>query len=319
MHLTLHQLRIFRTVAETGSITRAAKQLHLTPPTLSIQLRQLSEAAGLPLYEVVGRRLRLTEAGHDMFEAARAVDEPLRRLEQQLSARQGIERGRLKIAAVSTGEYFMPRVLGNFRRQHPGIEASLSILPRSALIERLNEGLDDWYLMTRPPSDRRLENQQVGINPLVMIAAPDHPWTRAPSIGFDLIARTGFVVREQGSGTRLWTEEWLQRFGVELRPELELGSNEAIKQAVRGGHGLAVISLHAVQLELEAGELVMLDVPYFPAPVYWHLVQKPDRRLTPAAEAFHNHLLAEMPRLDQQLVQRLHDNDQPWPPTDHQA
>ncbi len=313
MNLTLHQLRIFRTVAETGSITRAAKQLHLTPPTLSIQLRQLSEAAGLPLHEVVGRRLRLTEAGHDMLEAAREVHAPLRRLEQQLAARKGIRRGRLKIAAVSTGEYFMPRVLGEFRRQHPGIEASLRILPRSALIERLNEGLDDWYLMTRPPADRQLSCEQVGINPLVMIAAPDHPWTQAPTISFDLIAGTGFVVREPGSGTRLWTEEWLRRFGAELKPELQLGSNEAIKQAVRGGHGLAVISLHAVRLELAAGELVMLDVPYFPAPVYWHLVQKPGRRLTPAAEAFRDHLLAEMPALDQQLIARLAADGQPWP------
>lgn len=313
MHLTLHQLRIFRTVAKTGSIARAAKLLHLTPPTLSIQLRQLSEAAGIALYEVVGRQLRLTEAGHDVLKAARAVHEPLQRLEQQLAARRGVERGRLKIAAVSTGEYFMPRVLGDFRRQHPGIEASLRIQPRSALVERLNEGRDDWYLMTRPPADPALHCEQVGINPLVMIAAPDHPWTRSPAIGVDLIARTGFVVREQGSGTRLWTEEWLQRFGLELKPELELGSNEAIKQAVRGGHGLAVISLHAVQLELEAGELVMLDVPHFPAPVYWHLVQKPGRMITPAAEAFRNHLKENMPRLDAELMDRLERNGQHWP------
>jgi len=207
----------------------------------------------------------------------------------------------------------MPRVLGEFRRQHPGIEASLRILPRSALVERLNEGLDDWYLMTRPPSDPSLHCEQVGINPLVMIAAPDHPWTRSPAISVDLIANTGFVVREQGSGTRLWTEEWLKRFGAELRPELQLGSNEAIKQAVRGGHGLAVISLHAVQLELEAGELVMLDVPHFPAPVYWHLVQKGEHMLTPAADAFRAHLKAEMPRLDEQLRQRLIANGQQWP------
>lgn len=317
MHLTLHQLRIFRTVAKTGSIARAAKLLHLTPPTLSIQLRQLSEAAGLPLYEIVGRQFRLTEAGRDVLEAARAVREPLQRLEQQLAARRGVERGRLKIAAVSTGEYFMPRVLGNFRRRHPGIEASLRILPRSALVDRLNEGLEDWYLMTRPPSDPSLHCEQVGINPLVMIAAPDHPWTRSPAIGVELIARTGFVVREQGSGTRLWTEEWLQRFGVELRPELQLGSNEAIKQAVRGGHGLAVISLHAVQLELEAGELVMLDVPHFPAPVYWHLVQKRDRMSTPAADVFRDHLKAEMPHLDNQLIQRLAAHGQQWPDEEH--
>lgn len=312
MRLTLHQLRIFRAVAEAGSIARAAEQLHLTAPTLSIQLKQLSEAAGMPLYEIVGRKLRLTEAGRDMLEAALAVREPLQRLEQQLAARQGVERGRLRIAAVSTAEYFMPQVLGSFRRRHPGIEATLRILPRAALIERLDQGLDDWYLMTRPPARGELERERIGINPLVMIAAPDHPWTRSPRLEFDLVTNTGFVVREQGSGTRLWTAEWLQRFGAELNPELELGSNEAIKQAVRGGYGLAVISLHAVQLELDAGELVLLDVPHFPAPVCWHLLQKPGRIVTPAARAFREHLQVEMPRHDETLIARLESVGHQW-------
>jgi len=313
MHLTLHQLRVFRAVAEAGSITKAAEQLHLTPPTLSIQIRQLAEAAGMPLHEVVGRRLRLTEAGQDMLAAARAVREPLRRLEQQLAARQGIERGRLSIAAVSTAEYFMPRVLGSFRQRHPGIEASLRILPRSALIERLDEGLDDWYLMTRPPDGRLIQSEQVGINPLVMIAAPDHPWTRSPELDFKQVACAGFVVREEGSGTRMWTADWLRRFDAELRPELELGSNEAIKQAVSGGHGLAVISLHAVGLELDSGRLVLLSVPHFPAPVHWHLLQKAGRAVTPAAEAFRDHLLESMPALDQALMERLANAGLAWP------
>lgn len=313
MHLTLHQLRIFRTVAEAGSIARAAEQLHLTAPTLSIQLRQLSESAGMPLHEIVGRRLRLTEAGRDVLQAARDVREPLQRLEQQLAARRGIERGRLSIAAVSTAEYFMPRLLGRFRREHPGIEVSLRILPRSALVERLDEGLDDWYLMTRPPEGRALEREQVGINPLVMIAAPDHPWTRSKDLRFRQVADTRFVVREQGSGTRAWTAEWLQRFGAELKPELELGSNEAIKQAVRGGHGLAVISLHAIELELDAGKLVLLEVPHFPAPVYWHLLQKSGRAITPAAEAFRAHLREAMPPLDAGLIERIQSAGLDWP------
>lgn len=313
MHLTLHQLHIFRTVAEAGSIARAAEQLHLTAPTLSIQLRQLGESAGLPLYEIVGRQLRLTDAGRDVLQAARDVREPLKRLEQELAARKGVERGRLSIAAVSTAEYFMPRLLGKFRREHPGIEVTLRILPRSALVERLDEGLDDWYLMTRPPQGRALERERVGINPLVMIAAPDHPWTKSKSLCFGQVAETRFVVREQGSGTRSWTADWLGRFGAELKPELELGSNEAIKQAVRGGHGLAVISLHAVKLELDTGKLVLLDVPHFPAPVYWHLLQKPGRILTPAARAFREHLLEAMPPLDAGLLDRLDSAGLVWP------
>lgn len=314
MHLTLHQLRIFRAVADAGSIAKAAEQLHLTPPTLSIQLKQLAEAAGMPLYEVVGRRLRLTGAGQDVLQSAHAVHEALQRLEQQLAARRGIERGRLDVAAVSTAEYFMPRLLGSFRQRHPGIETSLHILPRSALLERLDAGLDDWYLMTLPPEDRPVDQERIGINPLVMIAAPDHPWTRLSTLDFGQLAETGLVVREQDAGTRLWTVDWLLRFNVELKPALELGSNEAIKQAVRAGHGLAVISLHAIELELDTGHLTLLDVPHFPAPVYWHLLQKTGRAVTPAAEAFRAHLLECMPALDQTLMDRLAAAGQTWPP-----
>jgi len=313
MRLTLHQLRILQVVAEQGSIAGAAEKLHLTPPTLSIQLRQLAESAGAPIYEVAGRRLRLTGAGEDLLEAARNIGAELRRLDQRLAARGGIERGRLRIAAVSTAEYLMPRLLGRFRERHPGIETSLRILPRDSLIERMGQGLDDWYLMTRPPDDRELRLERVCANPLVMIAAPDHPWTRRPRIDFRSVARARFVVREEGSGTRLWTAEWLERFGAELRPELELGSNEAIKQAVRGGHGLAVISLHAVLLELDSGLLALPRVPHFPAPVHWYLIQRKGARPSPAAEAFREHLVEAMPEVDRTMRERLAVHDQRWP------
>jgi len=230
MKVTLHQLKIFRVVAEQGSITRAAERLHLTPPTLSIQLRQLAEGLGVTLYEIIGRQLRLTGAGEDVLHSARNLEAELHALDQRLAARGGVERGRLRVAAVSTGEYLFPSMLGRFRQRHPGIEASLQIMPRDALIRRIDQGLDDWYLMTRPPEDRDLVIERVAINPLVMIAAPDHPWTRRKRIDFRAVSNERFVVREPGSGTRLWTEEWLGRFGAELKPALELGSNEAIKQ-----------------------------------------------------------------------------------------
>lgn len=313
MRLTLHQLRIFRIVAEQGSIARAAERLHLTPPTLSIQLRQLADSLGVTLYEVVGRKLRLTGAGEDVLEAARNVDAELRTLDQRLAARGGVERGRLRIAAVSTGEYLFPPMLGKFRHEHPGIEASLRIMPREALVNRIDQGLDDWYLMTRPPEDRSLVIERIGINPLVMIAAPDHPWMQRKRIDFRAVSRARFLVREEGSGTRMWTAEWLHRFGAELRPELELGSNEAIKQAVRDGHGLAVISLHAVRLELEAGLLALPRVPHFPAPVWWHLVQRSNTRASPAAEAFRRQLAEDMPRLDHHLLELLEHHGLPWP------
>lgn len=312
MKLTLHQLHIFRIVAEEGSIAGAARRLHLTAPTLSIQLRQLNDAAGLPLYEVVGRKLKLTGPGLDMLEAARAINQQLRLLDQRLAARHGIERGRVRIAAVSTAEYFIPGLLGEFRQQHPGIEASLQILPRAALLKRIDQGLDDGYLMTRPPKSKSLHMQRIGINPLVMIAAPDHPWHQRKQIDFKRLSEQRFVVREPGSGTRLWTAEWLSRFGHELKPELELGSNEAIKQAVKNGHGLAVISLHAVQLELAAAELVLLRVPHFPAPIHWHWIQVTASQPSPAARAFQNHLMQRMPGLDRKMSALLSAHGLHW-------
>jgi len=303
--VTLHQLRILRVVAEEGSIAGAARRLHLTSPTLSIQLGQLADALGLPLHQVSGRRLRLTEAGMDTLEAARHIDAELRLLDQRLAARRGIERGRLQIAAVSTAEYLLPALLGQFRKFHPGIEASLAILPRIALLDRLADDLDDAYLMTRPPPADDLAVEPVGLNPLVMIAAPSHPWADDPAIDFEAAASARFVVREPGSGTRLWTADWLARFGAELRPALELGSNEAIKQAVMAGYGLAVISLHAVRLEIDTGRLVLLRVPHFPAPMRWYLVRRRSSAISPAAQAFRSHLIEHMPERDRRMRQLL--------------
>jgi DNA-binding transcriptional LysR family regulator len=298
MRLTLHQLKILRVVAEEGSISAAAKRLHLTSPTLSIQLGQLADHLGLPLYTVERRKLRLTGAGKDVLEAARRIDEELRGLEQRIAARHGIERGRLSVAAVSTAEYLLPGVLGQYRAAHPGIEASLSILPRDGVLARLEQGLDDVYVMSRPPREKKLQVLPVGFNPLVMIAAPGHPWAAREQIDLENLSAQRFVVREPGSGTRLWTADWLARFNCELKPELELGSNEAIKQAVAGGHGLAVISLHAVRLELASGRLVLLRAPHFPAPVRWYLVWRQGTELSPASEAFVKLLHESMPAMD---------------------
>lgn len=313
MKATLHQLRIFRVVAEEGSISRAARRLHLTPPTLSVQLRQLAENLDVTLYEIVGRKLTLTGAGEDVLEAAQNINAETQRLDQRLAARGGVERGRLRISAVSTAEYLLPALLGRFQGRHPGIETSLRIAPRDDIVQRIDAGLDDDYLMTRPPADQDIEIERIGVNPLVMIATPDHPWTKRRRIDFGSVDKARFVVREEGSGTRLWTEEWLRRFGAELHPSMELGSNEAIKQAVRGGHGLAVISLHAVRLELEAGLLTILRVPHFPAPVFWHLIQRRNTPVSPAAAVFREHLLEQMPEHDAWARSVIQDHGLRWP------
>ncbi len=313
MKPTLHQLRILRTVAEEGSISAAAQRLHLTPPTLSIQLSQLTETLGLPLYEIRARRLHLTGAGRDAVAAARRIDDQLQLLRQRLAARQGVERGRLSVAAASTAEYLLPPLIGQFQQDHPGIQASLTIVPRAELLKRLEAGLDDAYLMTRPPEGDGLVSQSVALNPLVMIAAPEHPWIRRDDLTADQIEGERMLVREPGSGTRMWTEDWLKNFGVALNPALELGSNEAIKQAVMSGHGVAIMSLHAVVLELQVGRLALVGIRELPVPVNWHLIQRRGRQITPAAAAFKQHLGHCLLDLDARLQALLRKHNQTLP------
>lgn len=302
MQPSLHQLRILMAVADEGGVSRAAARLHLTQPTLSIQLKQLADIVGEPLYEQVGRRLHLTDAGHEVLATARAVDSELGELRARLADRRGVRRGRLRVTCVSTAEYFMPRVLGAFQQAHPAVDVSLHVLNRTDVVARLEGNVDDVYLMTRPPEGPGLRAEAVGRNPLVVIAAPDHPWARRRRIKVRDLAAVPLVVRESGSGTRLWSEEWLRSRGMALQARLELGSNEAIKQAVRGGFGAAITSAHTVTLELEQRLVTLLDVQGFPIPARWHLVTRSGRPLSPAAEAFRQYMRREaMPAITTQI------------------
>lgn len=297
-NLSLHQLRILSTVAEQGSISRAAATLHLTQPTLSIQLKQLSRTVGHPLFETSGRRLHLTDAGHEVLAAARSIDDHLEALRGRLAAREGLEEGRLRVAAVSTAEYFLPRVLGEFHRQHPRIEIALAVWNRAEVLRRIGANTDDLYVMTRPPEDRAIRVEPLMRNPLVVVATPDHPWVGRERIPSRELATQSFVVREEGSGTRLWTEAWLASRGVRIEARLELGSNEAIKQAVRGGFGIAILSAHSLLLELAQRQVAILDVAATPIRSSWHLVSHASKPLGPAADALRRHAAQAMPAID---------------------
>lgn len=286
MQPSLHQLRLLVAVAEEGGVSRAAARLHLTQPTLSIQLKQLAHTVGEPLFEQVGRRLYLTDAGHEVLAAARGIEDQLAALQGRLAARRGMQQGRLRISVVSTAEYFMPRILGEFQRAHPGIDVALHVLNRADLVKRVESNADDLYLMTRPPDDPAIRAESVGRNPLVVVAAPSHPWARRHRIPVKELATQPFVVREAGSGTRLWADDWLRGRRVTIQTRLELGSNEAVKQAVRGGFGLAIVSAHALLLEAEQRLIVPLDVQGFPIPSRWHLVTRIGKPLSPVADGF---------------------------------
>ncbi len=285
-HATLHQLRIFHAVAQHNSFARAAEALHLSPPTLSLQVKQLSETVGQPLFEQLGKKIFLTAAGHVLAEACADVDVRLERLGEDLAALQGVERGSLKLAILTTVKYSVPKLLGGFCAAHPGIEVTMFVGNREALLQRLAANQDDLVIMGQPPEQMDLVSEPFADNPLVLVAPPDHPLVGKKRIAPQRLKDEPFILREPGSGTRLTSEKFFASHGIALKNRLEVGSNEAIKQTVAGGLGLAVLSAHTVTAELALGELVQLDVQGFPLIRRWHVVYPRGKRLSAAALAF---------------------------------
>jgi len=285
-HATLNQFRIFDAVARNMSFARAAEELHLTPPALSIQVKQLAEAAGLPLYEQIGKKIHLTHAGLIMAEACRDIDSRLERLTQDLDALQGLEKGSLKLAILTTAEYFAPRLLGEFCSRHPGIEASMFVGNRETLLERMSRNLDDLYIFGQPPANLNIVAESFAYNPLVVVARSDHAMAGEKHIAPSRLIGVPFILREPGSGIRLATEDYFARNKVGLETRMEVGSNEAIKQAVKGELGLAVLSLASVAAEIERGELTTLDVQGFPLMRRWHVAYPTGKNLSHAAAEF---------------------------------
>ena len=286
MDVTLRQLRLMLALADTGSVGRAARLLHVTQPTASMQLRQLARAAGVALHEPSGRGIRLTEEGLALAATARAMFRSWESFEQSLAARRGLAAGRLRVAVVSTAKYFMPRMVGGFCKLHPGVDVSLEILNRDGVVQRLREGRDDLYIMSMPPADLKLADEVILPNPIVVVSAAGDPVARGRA---DLADRR-FILREPGSGTRMAVDRHFrrQRFRPDVR--LELGSNEAIKQTVAAGLGLGILSRHALGPEPARSGLREVQVQGFPLPSAWHLVRSPGR-MTPLAAAFREHLL----------------------------
>lgn len=293
MQPSFRQLRLFLALADTGSVSAAARALHVTQPTASMQLRELTEAVGMPLYEVVSRRVRLTALGEELAQTARRMQSEWESFRQVADATRGLERGRLALSVVSTAKYFIPRWLGSFCAEHPGIDVALQVLNRDGVVQRLRANLDDLYVMSRPPEDIELEDRVFLPNPLVVIAPSGHPSGAARRLDWGRLAGETFILREQGSGTRMACEAHFRAVGISPRVRLELGSNEAIKQAVAGGLGLAIVSAHALGSHLDEDGLVVLPVKGFPIHSQWHLVQPRARRLSPIARVFREHVLRE--------------------------
>lgn len=291
MNITFRQLRLFLALAETGSVSAAAKVMHVTQPTASMQLREVAQSVGLPLYDVVSRRVHLTEAGQALARTARAIVGEWDAFEQRISGAKGLTSGRLKVAVVSTAKHFVPRLLGSFCKLHPQIDISLEVLNRDHVIARLRSNLDDLYVMSMPPADVPLEDQILMPNPLVVIASASHPLAGKKRVRLAQLQAERFILREKGSGTRMATDAHLRQMGFVPGAVLELGSNEAIKESVEGQLGVSIVSRHSLGAHHEG--LAELNVQGFPIQSQWHLVWPRGKQLSPIAEVFRGHLIAQ--------------------------
>lgn len=296
MNVTFRQLRLFLALADTGSVSRAAAAMHVTQPTASAQLKELSDAVGLPLHEVISRRVYLTDAGRMLAQTARTMMMEWEGFEQHIDQVKGLSRGRLRIAAVSTAKYFIPRLVGSFCKQHPAIDVSLEVLNRDGVVARLRENLDEIYIMSMPPDFIELEDRIFMENPLVVIAARSAFRRNAQPLALPQLKSQRFILREPGSGTRMATDQHFRKHRFTPDVRLELGSNEAIKEAVAGGLGLGVISHHALQGTSGMRDLKVLGVDGFPISSRWHVVHPRARQLSPIAAAFREHLLGQAQR-----------------------
>lgn len=290
MRFSLRQLHIFGAVARHLSYTRAAEELHLTQPAVFAQVKQLEDSIGLPLLERIGKQLFLTDVGREVLATSREVRDAIDRLEMRLDNMHGLKKGKLHIAIVTTAEYLIPRLLGEFCTRYPGIEAALTVTNREMLLARLTDNVDDLVILGAPPEHLDVVATPIADNPLVVLARHDHPLAGRKKIPLKRIAEEPFLLREPGSGTRLATERLFSERGLTPRIRMELGSNEAIKQAIAGGLGISVLSSHTVALEGEQGPLQVLDVQGFPLMRQWYVAHLAGKHLSAVAEAFLAHL-----------------------------
>jgi DNA-binding transcriptional LysR family regulator len=290
MHITFRQLKVLLAVKQHQSITAAAQACHITQPTVSMQLKSLAEEVGLPLYEVIGKKVFLTAAGEAVATSARLLQEEMDFLEQSISALKGHTQGRLRVAIASTAKYFVPRMLGRFYKQYPEIDIAFEVLNRDGVVARLRSNADDMYIMSMPPEGMELERHAFLENPLVVIAPLGHLLLKQKKVRRNELNEELFVLREAGSGTRLACNAYFEQHQFKPKVRLELGSNEAIKQAVAGGLGLAVISRHALLPRPASEGLAILPVEDFPILSNWWIIYPKGKRLSPIATVFLQHL-----------------------------
>jgi DNA-binding transcriptional LysR family regulator len=303
-YATLRQLQIFEASVRLGSFSRAAEELFVTQPTVSMQIKKLADALGLPLFEQVGRNVRPTEVGRELYESCRRIFENLANLEMKVSDHKGMKRGRLRLGVVTTAKYFVPEVLGEFCRLYPGIDVALKVSNRDRIVERLNNYEDDLFIMGQGLQDSvEVVSYPFSPNPLVVMAPRDHPLVGERNIPLARLAEEPLILREPGSGIRDAALKLFEQHNLMPQVRMELGSNEAIKHAIVGGLGVSVLSLHTVSLEGPEGPVKLLDVEGFPIMRQWHLVYPKGKELSLVAEAFLEYSLDVEPRMRGKMMQ----------------
>lgn len=297
MHITLRQLQVFEAAARLGGYTRAAEALHLSQPAVSMQIRQLEGQAGMPLFDQIGKKLHLTDAGRTLYSHAQSILAQVHEAQLELEEMRGVRRGQLNITIASTANYFAPRLLAAFCQRHPEVKVSLDVSNREHILELLHETDKDLAIMGRPPEPSDLVAHPFMENPLVVIAAPSHPLAQASGIPLTRLNQETFISREIGSGTRIAVERFFEEAGTRLTTAMEMSSNEAIKQAVQAGLGLGVVSVHTLEMELALERLVILDVEGFPILRHWYVVHRQGKRFSSVAQAFLNFVMDEAEQL----------------------
>ncbi|MFI5446392.1 LysR family transcriptional regulator [Polaromonas sp. UC242_47] len=299
---TLRQLKVFEAVARNLSFSRAAEELHLTQPAVSIQVKKLEDHAGLPLFEQLGKKIHLTPAGEEMLHSSRIIIQQFKEVEEAMAQFKGISSGKLNVAVISAGDYFFPRLLVEFARCHPGVTLNFGVCNREELLDQLTDNLTDLAIMVRPPLDMDTEHEPFAPHPYVVVAAPDHPLATKKRIPLSRLVREPFVVREKGSDTWSSMEEGFGAHLAELNIAMAIKSTETIKQAVIAGMGVSFLSAHTISRELQVGSLRVLDVQGFPLMLHWYVVHRRNKRLTPVAQAFKSFLMSDGAALIEQTI-----------------
>ena len=293
MHLTLRQLKVFEAVARRLNYTRAAEELFLTQPAVSMQVKLLEDQLGLALFEQLGKRIHLTEAGREVHAYTRTITQQLDELESVLNRMKGLSGGKLRISVATTANYFIPTLLGTFSRRYPDVTVSLDVTNRETLLRQLAENTVDLIIMGQPPAGFDVEAEAFMENPLVIVAPPVHALAKQKKIPLKRLQDEVFLLREPGSGTRIAMERFFAERRMHLKTGMEVGSNEAIKQSVQAGLGLGLLSRATIEQELALKRLVELDVAEFPIMRHWYVVHRRGKRLSAAAEVFRDFMLKE--------------------------